>query len=1030
MSKKRIFALITSFALVGTLVAPLMSSAMTAAEMEALIDQLTTQIAQLQSQLGGMTGDVTTPAITGVPAGFTFAQNLRLGSSGDDVKYLQVVLNSDAATQVAASGVGSPGQETSYFGPLTETAVIKFQNKYATEVLAPHGLTAGTGFVGTTTRAKLNDLLVAATEPVWDDEDEDEDEEDEEEWEEPEVTGLEVAYAASHPSADYIIVDAGASAETMKLVGAYTFSADGAYKVTDITLTRKGFVTDGDIDNLYLYVDGALVSDYTVNTATRKFKFSDAAGLFTVPANGLATVSIYLDIDNAVAAAQTVGFDILAATDVVTDAPSKSGFPLSGPMMTVVDADLATVDVDIEDVDAEELNIGADNVKLAEVDIDPDSDVLLQSITFEIVGTLSSDDLSNFELVDEDDDVIASASSMTSGKRVAFTGIDREMDGKETFEIKGDINGGAARTFQFTIDATGDVLVTDHEYGVSIQANIDDQDQAAQIIAAGDFTVERASDSPIGNIANGSDGIVLARYEFTAGGERTRIDSLSIENADPDGDDADLADVRVLVDGSQKGDTDDVMPDETESIFDFGNTFTIEVGETVVVEIVADIEVTLDDQIQIVGGDGTDDDIVYTLLDSDQEAEVALPDGFTLVAAEGSLGVNILSSPESAVLAMGKTYTVGSWLLEAEDEDVELHTIDFIETAGVLEDNVNSATLQLLDGGGTVVEDHTRSIAGTDDKIWFGNEADADGYNDEDTLDWVLEEGENYSLSLQYTFIGYADGFGATTGYLPQVQLNDIDGDGVDTGEAIDATHDSTANEHELRAAVLSVEQEDFTASSTPGLAREVLRFSASAEADAEDVTFNAFTLTMSSDHDDVTGTGELVIRKSSANGAEIAALRNETPTDLTVAVTDNQVDFGAAHGLAVGDVFVLNDGGADPVNVVVTAVTDAEEVTAVQLTDGSDIDDDDNDTAAAGAVAFLAENTLYVPVTDAITGTIADGSSADIRVFADTTGIVDDENVGVRIEDPEDIDWTDGAAASITSEYIAQFPIDELIEY
>jgi hypothetical protein len=113
-----------------------------------------------------------------------------------------------------------------------------------------------------------------------------------------------------------------------------------------------------------------------------------------------------------------------------------------------------------------------------------------------------------------------------------------------------------------------------------------------------------------------------------------------------------------------------------------------------------------------------------------------------------------------------------------------------------------------------------------------------------------------------------------------------------------------------------------------------------------------------------------------------------------------------------------------------VTAVTDTEEVTAVQLTDGSDIGDNGNDTAAAGAVAFLAENTLYVPVTSAITGTIGDGSSADIRVFADTTGIVDDENVGVRIENPEDIDWTDGVAASITSEYIVQFPIDELIEY
>jgi len=87
-----------------------------------------------------------------------FNRTLYVGMRGEDVRALQKVLNADTATRIAEAGPGSPSNETDYFGPATKRALIKFQEKYRAEVLAPVGLTLGTGVFGEKTRAKAGAL--------------------------------------------------------------------------------------------------------------------------------------------------------------------------------------------------------------------------------------------------------------------------------------------------------------------------------------------------------------------------------------------------------------------------------------------------------------------------------------------------------------------------------------------------------------------------------------------------------------------------------------------------------------------------------------------------------------------------------------------------------------------------------------------------------------------------------------------------------------------------------------------------------
>ena len=128
-----------------------------------ILEEILDEIARIEAQLQDLRGQLKNPDAC---VDITFQRNLKEGMSGFDVKCLQAILNVDSATQVSLSGPGSSGNESNYLGSKTTSALIKFQEKYAQDILTPAGLTKGTGFVGPKTIAKLNFILSPPPAPV------------------------------------------------------------------------------------------------------------------------------------------------------------------------------------------------------------------------------------------------------------------------------------------------------------------------------------------------------------------------------------------------------------------------------------------------------------------------------------------------------------------------------------------------------------------------------------------------------------------------------------------------------------------------------------------------------------------------------------------------------------------------------------------------------------------------------------------------------------------------------------------------
>lgn len=119
--------------------------------LQAIIEDLKRQIIAIKA---GSSLSQNPPVVSGGALCSALNSNLYFGlSSNAQVSCLQQFLKSQGVD------IYPEGFVTGNFGNLTRGAVIRFQEKYKSEILTPVALSQGTGFVGVLTRTKINQLL-------------------------------------------------------------------------------------------------------------------------------------------------------------------------------------------------------------------------------------------------------------------------------------------------------------------------------------------------------------------------------------------------------------------------------------------------------------------------------------------------------------------------------------------------------------------------------------------------------------------------------------------------------------------------------------------------------------------------------------------------------------------------------------------------------------------------------------------------------------------------------------------------------
>ncbi len=479
---------------------------------------------------------------------YTFTSSLKLGSKGTAVKELQKVLNMSADTQVATAGkAGSPGMETTTFGPATKSALQKFQAK--------NNLSPLTGATGPGTRAALNAISNGSTPttPTT-----------------PAQTGPVTAMLATTSPASGTVLD-GSNVELAQ----FTFSGTGT--VQNITFQRSGLSLNTDLTNVYLYDGATRLTDGASVNSTGVITFNNV----NLMVSGSRTISVRADIPATTADGHTVGVNLTS----YTVGGSTSTVNIIGNAQYIQDGSglLATVSVGANTAPGGDINAGVMQQTLWSAPFQVSTHaVTLKSIGFHYVGSAPTDSLANIKLYVNGSPVATSAGVNSLGY-IVFDMTSSPVaiaTGSKTVEVRADVVKGSNRSFSLTLQYAADLMASDEtiKSNVSASGTIPSTSSAVYNILSGTVTVNiDPSFTSVTNVTGGATNTAIAKYQLRAYGEDVKVTSLQVTPAITNGTTASgsttqFNNVALYYNGSQIGSSQNFT----------GSTLTFQLGSSMI----------------------------------------------------------------------------------------------------------------------------------------------------------------------------------------------------------------------------------------------------------------------------------------------------------------------------------------------------------------------------------------------------------------------------------------------------------------